>query len=61
MTFIADHADLVSTDVLRVKIRHALGWARTPSRSQLSRLVKRVREDDRRAYAQLDAAGGRLE
>jgi len=49
MAFIADRADLLTVDQLLGRVAQAFGSARTPSRSQLFRLVQRVRDDARAA------------
>lgn len=48
MAFIADRADLMTTDALLARLRQEFAAHITPSRSQLFRLVQKVRESARR-------------
>lgn len=55
MTFIADRADLHTTSELRASVARTFGEARTPSRSQLSRLIREAREH---SATEFTAGGG---
>jgi hypothetical protein len=51
MAFITDRADLTTLDGLRREILEAFGRPLTPSRTQLHRLVQRVRARAAEAYS----------
>lgn len=50
MSFIADRADLVTINQLLALVRQTFGLARAPSRSQLHRLIQRVRDKARHGF-----------
>lgn len=50
MDFVSERADLLTLNQLRLQIVEALGPEHTPSRSQLFRLVQRVRKAAAVAY-----------